>query len=71
MKTTIFIKQLAILLILATAATAHAQKYDPLAVDPSFHAKYVDISFSINSPNREIPLRIYLPTNTTPEPVIL
>lgn len=49
----------------------YADSYDPLAVDPSFHAKYLDLSFHDASRNRDIPLRIYLPTNTTPEPVVL
>ncbi len=55
----------------AVAWNIRAQSYDPLAVDPSFHAKYVDISFNDTARNRNIPLRIYLPTNTAPEPVVL
>ena len=59
------------MLMLMVVGKLRAESYDPLAVDPTFHAKYVDISFHDASRNRDIPLRIYLPTNTTPEPVIL
>jgi predicted dienelactone hydrolase len=45
--------------------------YDPLAVNPSFRAKHVDLSFHDATRNRDIPLRIYLPTNSTPERVVL
>ncbi len=57
--------------MLVVVAEVRAQSYDPLAVDPSFHAKYLDLSFHDAARNRDIPLRVYLPTNTTPEPVVL
>ncbi|HTR41613.1 MAG TPA: hypothetical protein VMH87_08365 [Pseudomonadales bacterium] len=57
--------------MLLLVGKAYAGGYDPLAVDPSFRAKYVDLSFHDAARNRDIPLRIYLPTNTTPEPVVL
>ena len=66
-----YIQRFAVLLMLIVAGTARAQGYDPLAVDPSFHAKHIDLSFNDAARNRNIPLRIYLPTNTTPEPVVL
>jgi predicted dienelactone hydrolase len=66
-----YIQRSAVLLMLTAAGTVRAQSYDPLAVDPSFHAKHIDLSFNDTKRNRNIPLRIYLPTNTTPQPVIL
>ncbi len=62
---------LAGLSVLMLAGEIHANNYDPLAVNPAFHAGIVDVSFHDATRNRDIPLRIYLPTNTTPEPVIL
>jgi predicted dienelactone hydrolase len=58
-------------LILAVAGQVHAGGYDPLAIDPAFHATHLDLSFHDVARNRDIPLRIYLPTNTMPEPVVL
>lgn len=58
-------------LMLAVAGEVHAGGYDPLAVDGSFRAKYVDVSLHDAARNRDIPLRIYFPTNTAPEPVVL
>jgi predicted dienelactone hydrolase len=64
-------QRLSVVLLLMVAGKVRAGDYDPLAVDPSFHAKYVDISFHDAGRDRDIPLRIYLPTNTTPELVVL
>lgn len=64
-------QRLLLVLLLIVAGKVCAEGYNPLAVDPLFHAKYVDISFHDASRDRDIPLRIYLPTNTTPEPVVL
>src|SRR5277367_6520337 len=58
-------------LVLVFAGEVRASNYDPLAVDPAFHAAQVDLSFHDAARNRDIPLRIYLPTNTAPEPVVL
>jgi predicted dienelactone hydrolase len=66
-----FVQRWFVVLMLAVAATVRAGGYDPLAVDAGFFAKRVDISFHDAARNRDIPLRIYLPTNTTPEPVVL
>ncbi len=59
------------MLVLMASVTVHANGYDPLAIDSSFRAQYVDWSFHDTARNRDIPVRIYLPTNTTPEPVVL
>ncbi|MGO8837118.1 MAG: alpha/beta hydrolase family protein [Limisphaerales bacterium] len=58
-------------LVLAAAAEVRANGYDPLAVDPAFHASHVDLTIHDAARDRDIPVRVYLPTNTTPEPVIL
>src|SRR5208283_4341837 len=58
-------------LILAATAEVRANGYDPLAVDPAFHASHVDLTVHDAARNRDIPVRVYLPMNTAPEPVIL
>ena len=58
-------------LVFVFAGKVHAGDYNPLAVDPTFHAMQVDLSFHDKVRGRDIPLRIYLPTNTAPEPVVL
>jgi predicted dienelactone hydrolase len=45
--------------------------YDPLAVDPKFHAQTSDLSVHDATRNRDIPVRIYLPANGKPAPVVL
>jgi predicted dienelactone hydrolase len=62
---------LAGLFMYALARPAGAAGYDPLAVNPAFHAAWLDLSVHDATRNRDIPLRVYLPTNTVPEPVIL
>ncbi|HTV40196.1 MAG TPA: CocE/NonD family hydrolase [Candidatus Sulfotelmatobacter sp.] len=62
---------LAASLILAVAIYSRADAYDPLAVDPTFSATYVDMTVHDSSRDRDIPVRIYLPAQTHPEPVIL
>ena len=60
-----------LLLILASADEVRANSYNPLAVDPAFHPSHVDMTVHDAARNRDIPVRIYLPTNTAPTPVIL
>jgi len=61
-----------VLLLLSLAAVeACAGNYDPLAVDPAFHPAHVDLTVHDAARNRDIPVRVYLPANTAPEPVIL
>jgi predicted dienelactone hydrolase len=57
--------------ILAIAGEVRANGYDPLAVDPVFHPAHVDLTVHDAARNRDIPVRVYLPTNTVPEPVVL
>src|SRR5208283_2755635 len=58
-------------LILAATAEVRANGYDPLAVDPAFHASHVDLTVHDAARNRDLPVRVYLPANTAPEPVVL
>jgi predicted dienelactone hydrolase len=48
-----------------------APAYDPLALAPTFQAQLLDLSFNDSSRQREIPLRVYLPTSTAPVPVVI
>lgn len=56
---------------LAFAVAAHAADYDPLTLDKTFTPAHVDLAFHDATRNRDLPLRIYLPANTAPEPVVL
>jgi predicted dienelactone hydrolase len=60
-----------LLLAFAGAGGARGNGYDPLAVDPKFHAQTLDLSVHDAARNRDIPVRIYLPVNGKPEPVVL
>jgi predicted dienelactone hydrolase len=59
------------LLLALSAGSAGAGHYDPLAVDEGFHPTHLDLTVRDAARNRDIPVRVYLPTNTLPEPVIL
>ena len=50
---------------------ALGKDYDPLAVDPKFHAQTSDLSVHDAASNRDIPVRIYLPANGEAVPVVL
>jgi predicted dienelactone hydrolase len=50
---------------------ALAKGYDPLAVDPNFHAQTLDLSVHDAARNRDIPVRIYLPADEKAAPVVL
>jgi len=60
-------------LVLALVFTAGAEisGYDPLAVSADAAPKIVDLTVHDAARDRDIPLRVYLPTNTAPVPVIL
>jgi predicted dienelactone hydrolase len=55
----------------AFAFAARAADYDPLAVDKSFTPVHLDMTVHDAVRNRDIPVRVYLPANTAPEPVVL
>jgi predicted dienelactone hydrolase len=57
--------------ILAFAGEVRANGYDPLAINPAFHPSHVDLTVHDAARNRDLPVRVYLPTNTMPEPVVL
>jgi predicted dienelactone hydrolase len=59
------------LLLLGLAVTAETSGYDPLAVSPATVPKILDLTVHDTARDRDIPLRVYLPTNTAPGPVIL
>jgi predicted dienelactone hydrolase len=56
---------------LLSVKTAPAADYDPLSVPQNFHAQQLDLVVHDASRNRDIPVLIYLPTNSVPQPVVL
>jgi predicted dienelactone hydrolase len=60
-----------VLLAFAGVDGARASSYDPLAVEPGFRAQARDFTVHDAARNRDIPVRIYLPANEKPEPVVL
>jgi len=66
----ISVRALLLLLSLATVDVC-AANYDPLAADAAFHPTHLDLTVHDAARNRDIPIRVYLPANTTPEPVVL
>lgn len=57
--------------ILLVAAPGRAADYDPLATNKKFHAVTVDTVVHDATRGREIPVLIYLPTNTASAPVVI
>jgi predicted dienelactone hydrolase len=51
-------------------SSAHALNYDPLAVNSSA-PQIIDLTVHDDARHRDIPVRVYLPTNTAPVPVVL
>ena len=58
-------------LILASVSEVHASSYDPLALAGVAGPSHFDLTAHDAARDRDILLRIYLPTNTAPAPVIL
>jgi len=58
-------------LVLASAAPALAQDYDPLAVDTNVPPVITDLTVHDATRNRDLPIRVYLPSNPAPAPVVL
>jgi predicted dienelactone hydrolase len=48
-----------------------AGNYNPLAVAATFHPSQVDLTVHDAARKRDLPVRVYLPTNTAPAPVVL
>ena len=59
-----------LLLALALVPAAQEKAYDPLSVDPNFHAQTQDLTVHDATRNRDIPVRLYLP-NEKSAPVVL
>ncbi|HLX70229.1 MAG TPA: dienelactone hydrolase [Verrucomicrobiae bacterium] len=68
MKTSLIVP---IFLALAFTAAAQTPAYDPLVVNTSAVPAMVDLTVHDAARNRDIPLRVYLPANTAPAPVVL
>jgi predicted dienelactone hydrolase len=60
-------------IVIASAmnTAAFAENYDPLAIDPKFQAQTRELTAHDARRNRDIPVRIYLPTNGKAAPVVL
>jgi len=63
--------QTCLLLVLAGVSGVEAKGYDPLAIDPNSRSQVRDLTVHDASRNRDIPLRIYLPANEKPVPIVL
>src|ERR1051325_8832679 len=50
---------------------APAKPYDPLAITPNFQPEVRDLTVHDPARNRDIPLRVFLPQNEDPAPVVL
>jgi len=58
-------------LALGLTCSAAPMDYHPLAADAAATSKILDLTVHDAARDRDIPLRIYLPTNTAPQPVVL
>jgi predicted dienelactone hydrolase len=60
-----------LLLACVTLPDIHAEGYDPLTIDAKFQPQSRDLTARDARRNRDIPVRIYLPANEKPQPVVL
>jgi predicted dienelactone hydrolase len=60
-----------VLLAFAGVNDARGSGYDPLATDLHFHAQTLDLSVHDAARNRDIPVRIYLPSTSGPAAAVL
>jgi len=60
-----------LLVAFVAGSAAFAENYDPLAIDPKFQAQTRELTAHDARRSRDIPVRIYLPANDKPAPVIL
>ena len=67
------LRLIAVALPLSVALVVHARAgaYNPLAVDTAARPVLLDLPVHDTTRHRDITLRVYLPTNTAPAPVIL
>ncbi|HSV62600.1 MAG TPA: dienelactone hydrolase [Chthoniobacterales bacterium] len=60
-----------LLVALVAGSAACGENYDPLAIDPKFQAQTRELTAHDARRNRDIPVRIYLPSNEKPAPIVL
>ena len=59
------------MVVLAALAIAAAPPYDPLATPAEVKSQTIDFQIADKQRQRDIPIRVYLPTGTAPSPVVL
>ncbi len=57
------------IVVLSATAQLHGASYDPLAVDPNFKPR--ELELAVHATGGDLPLRVYLPAQTAPAPVVL
>jgi predicted dienelactone hydrolase len=67
----LFCTLVVILLLFAGRAPAAERAYDPLAVSDQNRFETLDFTVKDQTRQREIPIRVYLPSEKTPAPVVL
>ena len=60
-----------VLILFLPSAPLYARSYDPLAVDPNFTARDLELIVLDGKGGRDPPLRVYLPATTNPAPVVM
>ena len=58
-------------LLVVSPACAQKTSYDPLAMPDGFRAEQVELTVRDSFRNRDIPIRVYLPAQESPSPVVL
>lgn len=58
-------------MLFLTSMAAHGAEYDPLTVSTEVTYKIMDVTVHDKLKERKIPIRVYLPSTTSPSPVIL
>ena len=71
MKNGVFYSTVICLLLFSKTAFPAYPVYDPLKIPDKAKPEIFDVTVSDKDRNREIPLRIYIPTNRIPAPVVL
>ena len=64
-------RRVVLALLSLVAVEKCAGNYDPLTVDAAFHPRHADLTVRDAARDRDIPIRVYLPAEKGPEPVIL
>jgi predicted dienelactone hydrolase len=61
----------AIAALLVLASVRAAADYDPMVLPPNAGTRVVDLQVNDSQPTRQIPIRVYLPQDQSPAPVVL